>query len=132
MFRKGPREAPVTRQSLGWVTRNIFENKLFNLAVVVLCLYQYYTMAGPLLSDTSTVVNDFVELLQTSKFASVSSLDLVILSITSASLIPLDYSYRQQSNDDSITPKAIAASTLLLPLLGAAIYCLIRPSLPEE
>lgn len=129
MFRKGPREAPVTRSDLGWIVSNILENKLFNLGVLVLCLYQYYTMVVPLLQDPSGVLSDFQELLQTSKFAAVSSLDLCILTLTGASLIPLDYKYRRP---DSENFTLLAATTILLPLLGTALYCAVRPPLPEE
>lgn len=130
-FRKGPREN-VTESDLGWVTKNVFENKLFNFSVLALCLYQYYTMAGPLMEDPSGVWQEFVALVSTSKFASVSSLDLAILSLTGASLIPLDYKYRRPDDADTSQAKLIAASTLLLPLLGSAIYCALRPSLPKD
>ena len=130
-FRKGPRQN-VTQADLGWVSKNIFENKVFNLAVLALCLYQYYTMAGPLMDDPAAVWNDFLSLVTTSKFASVSSLDLAILSLTGASLIPLDYKYRRPNGVDSSRGTLIAASTLLLPLLGSAIYCAVRPSLPNK
>lgn len=130
IFRKGPRK-DVTRSDLGWVVRNVLENKLFSFGVLALCLFQYYTMAGPLLQDPGDVLQGFVNLVTTSKFASVSTLDLAILSLTGASLIPLDYKYRRPNVEDS-KANLIAASTLLLPLLGTAIYCALRPSLPEE
>jgi hypothetical protein len=130
-FRKGPRES-VTQEDLGWVTKNILENKVFNLAVLALCLYQYYTMAGPLMDDPAAVWNDFLSLVTRSKFASVSSLDLAILSLTGASLIPLDYKYRRPDGADSNQANVIAAATLLLPMLGSAIYCAVRPPLPDK
>lgn len=130
IFRKGPREK-VTRSELGWFVKNILESKVFNKLVIALCAYQYFTMAGPLLDHPGDVWDDFVTLVSSSKFASVSTLDLFILSLTGASLIPQDYKYRQPDADDS-QANLIAASTLVLPLLGAALYCALRMPLPEE
>jgi len=130
IFRKGPREN-VTLSNVGWFVENVLENKLFNKAVLALCLYQYYIMAGPLSANPGEVWQGFVDLVSSSKFASVSSLDLVILSLTAASLTPLDYKYRRPDAHDS-RANLIAASTLLLPLLGTALYCALRPPLPKD
>ena len=130
IFRKEPQEE-VTRSDLGWVVKNVLENKLFNKVVIALCLYQYYTMAVPLFENPAEVWQGYLDLLTTSKFAAVSSLDLVILSLTAASLIPLDCKYRQPDVDDS-KANLIAASTLILPILGASLYCALRLPLPEE
>ena len=61
---------------------------------------------------------------------SVSSLDLSILTLTMASLVPEDL--KRRGVEDSNKANAIAASTILLPVLGAALFCALRPSLPEE
>ena len=130
IFRGTPREE-VNLSELGWVPKNVFENKLFNWGVVALCLYQYATAAGPLLVNPAEVIEGYVNLVSTSKFASVSTLDLAILSATAASLIPLDLKYRVPEEKDS-KANLIAVSTLLFPVLGAALYCALRPKLPEQ
>jgi hypothetical protein len=109
----------------------VFENKLFNWGVVALCVYQYGLAIDPLLHSLDTVWQGYVDLVTSSKFASVSTLDLIILSATAASVIPLDLKYRQRNVKKS-EANAIAASTLFLPILGAAVYVALRPNLPKE
>ena len=130
IFRKTPR-SEVSLDDFGWVVRNVFENKLFNWAVVALCIYQYGSAIVPLLQNFADVQQGYVDLVTTSKFASVSTMDLAILSVTAASVIPLDLKYRRPQVEES-EANLIAASTLLLPILGSAIYCALRPNLPQE
>jgi hypothetical protein len=130
IFRKTPR-GEISLDDLGWVVRNVFENKLFNWALVALCVYQYGSAIVPLLQNFADVWQGYVDLVTSSKFASVSTMDLVILSVTAGSVIPLDIKYRRPEVEES-KANLIAASTLLLPILGSAIYCALRPDLPEE
>lgn len=130
IFRKRPR-VEVSFNDLGWVGRNVFENKLFNWGVVALCVYQYGLAIDPLLHSLDSVWQGYVDLVTSSKFASVSTLDLIILSATAASVIPLDLKYRQPNVKKS-KANVIAASTLFLPILGAAVYVALRPNLPKE
>jgi hypothetical protein len=130
IFRKTPRDE-VCSDDLGWVVRNVFENKLFNCGVVALCLYQYGLAIDPLLHSLDSVWQGYVDLVTSSKFASVSTVDLIILSTTAASVIPLDLKYRQPHVEEG-KANLIAASTLFLPVLGVAAYVALRPNLPKE
>jgi hypothetical protein len=134
-----------TRGELSWPTRYIFENKLYNWSVVILAASLPFT-SGLVFSDPATmatVVEDYIRLASTSKLVTNSSLDLVILTFCAATLIPRDYRLRHggggsdDGNDEarsSITTMAnlVAASTVVLPVVGAALYCAFRPPLPEE
>jgi hypothetical protein len=120
MMTRKPREE-VTVEDLGWFTKNVLENKIFNWVLVAALLNIYLiTGAGPdLVSDWNGTFGAFLD-----------TVDLTILCLTGASLVPEDLARR------GITDKgkayAIAASTLLLPAVGTAVYCALRPSLKEE
>jgi hypothetical protein len=122
----------VSKSDLGWVTRNVLENKILNWIVVALAFSTFYStglFAGILL-DPAGQIQGYMDLFSSTAICSVSSFDLAILTMTAASLIPEDL--KRRGMDDSGRAYAIAASTLLLPVVGSTIYCALRPSLPEE
>ena len=122
----------VTNADLGWVTKNVLENKIFNWAVVLLALNTFYVtgLFSGMLSDAAAEIQGYADLFSSAAICSASSVDLVILTLTMASMIPDDL--KRRGVEDSGKAKAIAASTLLLPVVGSTIYCALRPSLPEE
>mmetsp|Transcript_5651 Transcript_5651/g.8919 ORF Transcript_5651/g.8919 Transcript_5651/m.8919 type:complete len:176 (+) Transcript_5651:1-528(+) len=136
----GLRAPPVdtkTRAEASWITGRILESDIFNWIVVALCGSTLFS-SGILASSANldSVVSEYGQLLSNSKFASVSTLDLSILTVCAATLIPRDYRLRTSNanGDDVIDDKInlVAASTVLFPVIGAALYCALRPSLPEE
>jgi len=114
-------------EELGWATRNIWENKLFNYGTVafgILCL----AAGAPGLENPTESWNGLIDLIQTSRFASVSFADLSLITLILTKEVAEDYKVRcTPENIDEAT--AIGASTALLPILGAAIYCAARPPL---
>ena len=79
----------------------------------------------------SAAWQSYTDLFVESKFVSTSSVDAVVLNVAAASLIPRDLKLRQPDVDDS-KARIVGASTLLLPFIGAALYCALRPALPTE
>ena len=126
-FRAPPVESK-TQADLAWVTRNILENKIFNILIVGLCVSTLVTTFtdSPAVSE---MWSGYLDVAAQSKLVAVSSVDLVVLTIVGATLIPRDYRLR---GGDEKTGNLIAVATTLLPVLGAALYCAVRPSLPEE
>jgi hypothetical protein len=131
MMTRRPKD-DVSVEDLGWFTKNVLENKIFNWLLVAALLNIYLiTGAGQdLLSDFSGTFDTFLETITKSALGLTSTVDLTILCLTGASLVPEDLARR------GITEKGkaytIAASTLLLPAVGTAVYCALRPSLKEE
>jgi hypothetical protein len=75
-------------------------------------------------------VSDFVSLASSSRFVSVASIDIAILTALAASLIPEDLALRR-GGASLPSDKLVAAATLLLPVLGQALYVAARPPLPS-
>lgn len=122
----------VSNDDLGWFTRNVLENKLFNWALV-LALANIYVVTGAgasLVQDAGQTFADLGEVLQGSALGLVSTVDLTILCLTGASLVPEDLERRGVK--DSGKAYAIAASTLLFPAVGLALYSALRPNLVLE
>jgi hypothetical protein len=130
-FRKTPKDSTnFSAQDLGWLTRNLWENKLVNYATVafgILCL----ASGAPGLEDPAASWNGMLELLETSRFASVSFADLSLITLILTKEVADDYRIRAKG-DDANSATLIGASTALLPILGAAIYCAARPSFQDE
>lgn len=122
----------VTRADLGWVTKNVLENKVFNWVGVALAASAIFTTGGltALVQDPQGQIQGYVDLFQQTALCSASSVDLAILTLTAASLIPEDLARRGVTDPNK--SRAVAASTLLLPVIGATLYCALRPPLPEE
>jgi hypothetical protein len=116
------------------------ENKVFSWSLVALLLSVPFSTGVLEQGVGADAVNGmfagYWELASTTKIASVSTMDLAVLTLVAGSLIPRDYRMRiapaaddeEASNDATI----IAAATCLLPVLGVALYCALRPPLPEE
>ena len=59
-----------------------------------------------------------------------STVDLALLHASAVSLIPGDYRLRAAGDNNETTTMAIAAAAALLPFIGPALYCALRPALP--
>lgn len=120
------------KSDLGWVTSNILENKLFNWGVVALVASAYVTSGffNALLSDANGLLNGYVKLFSDTAIASASSMDFFILTLAAASFIPEDLERR--GVEKGVVPNVIAASTVLVPGFGVALYCALRPALDDE
>lgn len=121
-----------TKADLGWITANILENKIFNWFIAVAFTSAYITSGGvsALISDASGTIDGFGKLFSDTAIASASSVDFLILTLSAASWIPEDLARRNYKGD--VAPALIAASTALLPGVGVALYCALRPNLDEE
>jgi hypothetical protein len=120
---------------MAWFSRNVLENKVFNWLVVALVVSVPIATGAVTsgLEDWSGAVAGFWDLFGTTKLASISTIDLCILTTAAAALIPRDYRLRVSSEEEEQkNANLIAASTLLFPVLGAALYCALRPPLLEE
>ena len=134
----------LTLEETSWFTRNVLESKFFAVSVVLVLSSLFVTSGIFTTTPFTDVLDGYQQLASTSKLASVSSVDLMILTVTAATLIPSDYKLRSQRtggnpdakiNSTDLSEQQInlmAASTALLPVLGAAIYCAFRPSLPSS
>ncbi|KAL7443033.1 hypothetical protein ACHAXM_008767 [Skeletonema potamos] len=131
-FTRTPDATIKTKADLGWVTANILENKIFNWFIAVAFISAYITSGGvnALLSDASGTIDGYLQLFSETAIASASSVDFLILTLSAASWIPEDL--QRRNYDGKLAPALIAASTVLLPGVGVALYCALRPSLDEE
>lgn len=126
-----PDPSPMSRADLGWFTSNVLENKIFNYFIALAFMSAYVTSGAlaALVSDPTGSIGGYREMMDTA-IVSVSSLDFAILTVSAASFIPEDLSRRGYRG--GMAPELIAASTVLLPGLGVALYCALRPELDEE
>lgn len=98
------------------------------LVAAVLALPFVVGLTDTMAQDAAGTIQAYLDLFATSKLVSASSMDALILNIVAAVLIPQDLKLRGVEESKA---KLIAASTLLFPFLGAAIYCALRPALPS-
>eukprot|EP00549_Striatella_unipunctata_P016193 CAMPEP_0118707924 /NCGR_PEP_ID=MMETSP0800-20121206/21529_1 /TAXON_ID=210618 ORGANISM="Striatella unipunctata, Strain CCMP2910" /NCGR_SAMPLE_ID=MMETSP0800 /ASSEMBLY_ACC=CAM_ASM_000638 /LENGTH=196 /DNA_ID=CAMNT_0006610915 /DNA_START=212 /DNA_END=802 /DNA_ORIENTATION=- len=120
----------VTKSSTSWVGRNVFDNKLFNVGLLLLALYYPLSASGlaSSLDQLPQAWESFVEVAKGSQFVSTSSMDFVIFNCMIALLVAQDAKVR---GDEPTKANLIGLSTLLLPVWGGALYCALRPSLKE-
>eukprot|EP00522_Entomoneis_paludosa_P008056 CAMPEP_0172450400 /NCGR_PEP_ID=MMETSP1065-20121228/8752_1 /TAXON_ID=265537 /ORGANISM="Amphiprora paludosa, Strain CCMP125" /LENGTH=275 /DNA_ID=CAMNT_0013202179 /DNA_START=114 /DNA_END=941 /DNA_ORIENTATION=+ len=130
---RAPPTSTFDPSEASWFTKNVLDNKLLGAGLVagVIGLPVALGLVGAYLQDPAATVQGYTDLFASSKFVSASSMDAVVLNIAAAALIPRDLKLRIPDIEDS-KAKLIGASTLLLPFLGAALYCALRPSLPSE
>jgi hypothetical protein len=119
--------------SMSWVTANVFENKLFNWSIFLFTLYLPVAanVFGAYAADPAALWQGFVDIVSTSRFAGVSMVDISILYAAAVYLTPRDYVLRNPDASDA-EARAVAAATALLPVVGSALYCALRPKLPES
>ena len=124
---RSARAGPVDVQGeVGWFTRNVFEQRACGLILSAL------TVSLPFSSDLlapgvdyAAVVAAFTELLTSSRFVAVAAIDVVLMLLLAAVLINEDCARRGWADRGP----ALAAGSLLLPVLGPCVYLSIRPPL---
>ncbi|KAL7540035.1 hypothetical protein ACHAXR_009807 [Thalassiosira sp. AJA248-18] len=131
-FTRTPNPTPVSKADLGWFTANVLENKLFNYFILLMFTSAYITSGalGAFISDPGQLIEGYGDMFSETAIVSASSFDFLILTLSAASFIPEDLSRR--GYDGEVSKELIAASTALLPGVGVALYCALRPSLDEE
>lgn len=131
MMTRKPSFEIVNKNDLGWFTTNVLESKIVNwiLLAVISSAYVSSGCISALLDDPNKLLSDYGDLFSSTAIASASTMDFLILTLVAASLIPEDLARRGVK--DGTAPYAIAASTVLLPGVGAALYCALRPQLEE-
>jgi hypothetical protein len=127
MLTRGKPKSQVTREDLSWFTANGLESKVFAGALVLLVLYSAAQVPW---ANLDALLDGYEQLFQSSMLVAASTVDLTILTLVAATLIPQDY--RLRNPDDADRANLIGAATLLVPILGSAMYCLWRPSLPSS
>lgn len=130
---RAPPKGEYNPAEASWFTRNVLESKLLGWGLVagVVGLPFVVGLVDALAQDPAGTIQGYKDLFATSKFVSASSVDAIVLNVAAASLIPQDMKLRQPDIEDS-KAKLIGASTLLVPFLGAALYCALRPALPQK
>jgi len=125
----------VDPDDLGWFTKNVLENKIFNVVLFLVLANAYLISgaAGAMLTDPAGTLAEFQNMIGGSALGTATTVDFSILCLTGASLIPEDLKRRGVDvESNSAKVYAIAASTLLLPAAGLALYSALRPKLAEE
>jgi hypothetical protein len=146
-----------TNDTMSWFVQNILENKAINWAVVAFTLYlpfgshvvEQLRLLDPPVAQQQ-LWQGFVQLETSSRVAAISTLDLFLLYISAVAGTGRDYRLRRQQqqqqqrgrNDAAATAATttttpvtdtevaqVVAASALVPILGTAIYCAVRPSL---
>jgi len=122
----------VKKEDLGWFTKNVLENKIFNwvLFAVLANAYLISGAANGIFLDPAGLLSEFKDMIGGSALGLTTTVDFAILCLTGASLVPEDLKRRGFVDDGKAN--AIAASTLLFPAAGLALYSALRPSLDDS
>ena len=119
-------EVELTEYDMGWFSRTVFENRLFG--VLFSCIALSIPVSSELLTcDWSHVLPGFVELIQSSRFVAVASIDIVIMSILAGILVGEDSKRRGWDDKSTI----LTVVSILLPVITPCLYLAARPSLPQ-
>ena len=134
MTRKPVPTVENVEEDLGWFTKNVLENKVFSWVLFAL-LANAYVISGAaesLVTDPIFTIQEFRNCIDGTSLGTTTAVDFTILCLTGASLIPEDLKRRGFDEEESGKAYAIAASTLLFPAAGLALYSALRPSLTDE
>jgi hypothetical protein len=120
--------------SISWVTRQVLENKVCGWSLLAVLLYLPWAAQLPQawsVDSGVSVWSDFVDLFASSRLVAVSCVDLTLLHLTAAALIPADYRLRTSSTDkdEEDRGRLVALAAALLPFVGPAVYVALRPKL---
>lgn len=117
------REEPVKRSELGWFTRNVLEAK-WNAAL--LTAFASYLAFSAATHASAQQLAEYGTLFDTVSLVNVSACDLIVLS--AAVFLPMREDMKRRGWEDR---SAAAVAFCALPVLGPALYLLLRPSLEE-
>jgi hypothetical protein len=132
VVRPPPRSVVMDESSISWVTRHVLENKVFGWSLLAILLYLPWAAQLPQawsVDSGVTVWSDFVELFSSSRLVAVSCVDLTLLHVTAAALIPADYRLRTSTTDKEDRGQLVALAAALFPFVGPALYVALRPKL---
>lgn len=117
------RRPDATLADAGWVTRNVLESRLNGAALFAFASYLAYYAATNYSPEAAA---DFAQLFASkSALVSASTVDAVVLSTVAMPLVIAEDAQRRGWDNR-------AAAFAALPVVGPALYVLVRPPLPEE
>lgn len=129
-FALGPylalRPAPQLRAaspSNSVVNLNLTESSVACALLALLCGLVYAPLPAALADAAQQ--QEFVALLQSSRFCAIACIDLFLLYIVTTVSVYQDVQLRYDTNNNKAS--TIALATALVPYLGAAVYCTVRP-----
>ena len=128
MATREPSDSAVSKSDCGFFTRNVLESKVFAALLTLLALSIPVTthLAADIASGQfSLILSGFEELFASSRFVSVATADITILSALAAALVPEDMKRRNMEPNSAYT--ALAA----VPVIGPCLYLLLRDPLKE-
>lgn len=122
-------ETNTNTNDMGWASRNLFENRLFGVALSALAISIPFTsgLFEPGF-DLSAAASGFRELVGSSRFVSVSLADIAIMSLLAAFLVEEDAGGRGWGGDKA---RALLVASVLLPVITPCLYLAARPSLED-
>jgi len=118
------------KDDTGWASRNLFENRLFGVALSALALS--IPVSSGLFEpgfDGAATAAGLAELVSTSRFASVALADITIMSLLAAVLVSEDAKQRGYGPQSS---NSWLVASVLLPVITPCLYLVARPALPED
>ena len=122
LITRAPRPEPVTKSTLGFVTRNVWESKLNAVALTAFAIWLGYYGVSNLSPEN---IAGFAALFkEQSMLACVSTCDLFVLSLAMSGAIKEDMQRRKVDPSNAV---AFAS----LPVLGPVLWLLTRPALEE-
>ena len=120
------RSEPVEMEDLGWASSNIFENRIFGVVLSAIAISIPFT-SDLFNCDLSATFSGFIDLASSSRFVSVASADITLLTLLSAVLVSEDS--KRRGWEDKSVPLLVAS--ILLPVVTPCLYLAARPSLEE-
>lgn len=128
-LRAPPKETyDANTEDVSWFVKNVLENKAVSWFLVAFTLYLPFG-AHVFEVDPQTLWQGFVDIETSSRVAAVSTIDLALMYLSAVAGTGRDYRLRVPDASDEQVNKIVAA-TALVPLLGTAVYCALRPPLP--
>lgn len=120
------RSEPAEIEDLGWASKNIFENRIFGVVLSAIAISIPFT-SDLFNCDLATAFSGYIDLASSSRFVSVASADITIMSLLAAVLVSEDA--KRRGWEDKSVP--LLAASILLPVVGPCLYLAARPSLEE-
>ena len=116
-------------RDLGWASRNIFERRagpvnVFGLALAALAVSIPFS-SDLMGADLGAAARGYADLFASSRFVAVASADIAIMSAVAATLVAEDAGRRGWAG----AAPALAAASLVVPVLGPSVYLALRPPL---
>eukprot|EP00238_Polyblepharides_amylifera_P000245 CAMPEP_0196574070 /NCGR_PEP_ID=MMETSP1081-20130531/3855_1 /TAXON_ID=36882 /ORGANISM="Pyramimonas amylifera, Strain CCMP720" /LENGTH=291 /DNA_ID=CAMNT_0041891971 /DNA_START=148 /DNA_END=1023 /DNA_ORIENTATION=- len=126
------REEPITKSDVGFVTRNILENKIFagiNLASA------WYVLTNVIGNSYSGMFGEYSSLVSTQALATISTFDISIMSLMM--YFPMVEDMKRRGWEDKTVMVgmsknvSIAVAFTAIPIFGPLLYLFVRPQLED-